>query len=502
MILRFGLVIEGMTSKTNLKSDYSDEEILNNNEEQILKEEEDNNEENWLGSSDEEGEKELSKREKALKAHEDEFIEEIRDNSAIKGFVDLNAPSIDFEEVKNRATLIVSTLQDLKNLGEEGLTRQDYLNKLYDDLTLLYGYNRFLLEEIASLVPVSELIDFIEANEHQRPVVIRTNTLRTRRKELERVLNDRGIRLGPVGKWSKLGLIVFDSQVPLGATPEYLSGHYMLQSPSSFLPVMALNPQPNTRVLDMCAAPGGKTTHMAQLMKNTGAIIANDVNSDRCQSLIANIHRLGVVNTIVVNYDGRAFPTVMGGFDSVLLDAPCTGTGVISRDQSVKSCKSDADIKVLTKNQKELILHAYDSITSSGGKLCYCTCSVLVEENEAVVDYLLNHRKCKVIPSGLEEEFDSELTPGIINYKGHHFHPSIKLTRRVYPHRMNMDGFYFALIDVPPGQRGEIIEKDEKEKIIEKKNNNKIENNYKKKKFLNKKKKEHTKKFSKRFGGK
>jgi ribosomal RNA methyltransferase Nop2 len=121
-----------------------------------------------------------------------------------------------------------------------------------------------------------------------------------------------------------------------GATPEYLSGHYMLQAASSFLPVIALSPEPHERVLDMASAPGGKTTHMAALMQNTGVIFANDANKARTKSLTANVHRLGCKNVVVCSYDGREFPKVMGGFDRVLLDAPCSGTGVISKDASVK----------------------------------------------------------------------------------------------------------------------------------------------------------------------
>jgi ribosomal RNA methyltransferase Nop2 len=124
-----------------------------------------------------------------------------------------------------------------------------------------------------------------------------------------------------------------------GATPEYMAGHYILQAASSFLPVMALAPQENERVLDMCSAPGGKATYMAALMKNTGIIFANDANRERCRGLVANIHRLGATNTVVSNYDAREFPKVIGGFDRVLLDAPCSGTGVISKDASVKTTK-------------------------------------------------------------------------------------------------------------------------------------------------------------------
>ena len=99
---------------------------------------------------------------------------------------------------------------------------------------------------------------------------------------------------------------------------------------------MALAPQPNERIMDMAAAPGGKTTYIAQLMKNTGLLVANDLKKERLKSLNANLHRLGVTNTVVVNYDGRKIPKCFQKFDRVLLDAPCSGLGVISRDPSIK----------------------------------------------------------------------------------------------------------------------------------------------------------------------
>jgi ribosomal RNA methyltransferase Nop2 len=405
----------------------------------------------WLGSSGSEDEDDLLLRRQAkLQQDQDEFFQdEAEEGGSGANLVDLTAPAVDYDSVRDRVSAIILTLQDLKRLGDPSLSRQDYVSRLQEDLCLLFQYNRWLVEKLCSLVKTGEILDFIEANERPRPVVIRTNTLRTRRKELKRVLNNRGVRLGDVGSWTKLGLIVFESQVPLGSTPEYLAGHYMLQSPSSFLPVMALNPERNMRILDMCAAPGGKTTHIAQLMSNTGILVANDRNRSRTASLIANIHRLGVVNTIVVNYDGRAFPGVMGGFNQVLLDAPCSGTGVIARDPSVKTSKSEKEVEFLTKNQKELILHAYDSVKASGGRLCYCTCSVLVEENEEVVDYLLKHRPAsRVILPQLDKEFDESLVKGIIHYCGKDFDRSIENSRRVYPHRFNMDGFYLAIIEV------------------------------------------------------
>jgi ribosomal RNA methyltransferase Nop2 len=230
------------------------------------------------------------------------------------------------------------------------------------DIASYYGYNDFLAEKLFNLFPVDEVllqfyfciatyteerlqaIEFFEANEVPRPVTIRTNTLRTRRRDLAQALVNRGVNLEPIGKWTKDGLQVFESSVPIGATPEYLAGHYMLQAASSFLPVLALAPQPDERVLDMASAPGGKTTHVSALMRNTGVVFANDATKARTKSLAANVHRLGCTNVVVCNYDGREFPKVLGGFDRVLLDAPCSGTGVISKDASVKVNKVRAPL--------------------------------------------------------------------------------------------------------------------------------------------------------------
>ena len=452
--------------------------------------------EDWVGSSDDENDNDLIAHEKELKQQEDEFVEDIRKNEVPEDFVDLEAPAVDYDTAKLKAQALI------EKISKSSENRGKYKDELKSLLCQLYGYNEFLMDEMTMLIPPQEWLDFCDANEHQRPVVIRTNTLRTRAKELERCLSERGARLGPVGSWTKLGLIVFDSQVPLGATPEYLSGHYMLQSPSSFLPVMALNPQPNMRVLDMCAAPGGKTTHMAQLMKNTGVIVANDFNKARAQSLIANVHRLGVTNTIVVNYDGRAFPEAMGGFDMVMIDAPCSGTGVISRDPAVKTARSKEDIRILAKNQKELILHAFDSVKTEGGKLCYCTCSLLIEENEEIVDYLLSQRKlARCIPPGIDEGLDSELEKGYLSRGSHKMiHQSVSNSRRVYPHRMNMDGFFFALIDCLPGPRGPDADPTDQQEKPKQKQEKKSEADKRKEKRM--KRHQKVKKFSKRFGGK
>jgi ribosomal RNA methyltransferase Nop2 len=251
----------------------------------------------------------------------------------------------------------------------------------------------------------------------------------------------------------------------------------MLQAASSFLPVIALDPQPGEKCLDMSAAPGGKTTFMSAMMKNTGKLFANDSSKARCKSLMANVSRMGCHNVVISNHDARDFPKVMGGFNRVLLDAPCSGTGVISKDASVKNNKvrfvlpicenrvrgdtsfslmiryysfqSEKDLLLLSHLQKQLILSAIDSVSphsTNGGYLVYSTCSVTVEENESVVDYALKKRpNVKLVETGIG--FGKE---GFVRFRGKIFNPSLKMTRRFYPHVHNVDGFFVAKLKVNP----------------------------------------------------
>lgn len=138
-----------------------------------------------------------------------------------------------------------------KELRTEGRSRADYVALLIKDLAFVYGYSEFMMEKLFDLFGLKEIQEVLEANEVPRPITIRANTLKTRRRDLAQALINRGVNLEPIGPWSKVGLVVFDSNVPIGATPEYLAGHYMIQSASSFLACMALAPQLNERVLDM-----------------------------------------------------------------------------------------------------------------------------------------------------------------------------------------------------------------------------------------------------------
>ncbi len=206
---------------------------------------------------------------------------------------------------------------------------------------------------------------------------------------------------------------------------------------------MALGALPGERILDMCAAPGGKTTHIAQDMKNQGVLFANDVNRERISALTSNIHRMGVTNAIISNLDAQAFPGVIGGFDRVLLDAPCSGLGVIVRDARIKVSKTVSDIHLCRNLQKKLILHAIDSVNpgSSGAVIIYCTCTISVEENELIVQHALDSRDVELVDTGLP--FGQ---PGYVKYEKYRLSQKMSLCRRFYPHVHNTDGFFVAML--------------------------------------------------------
>jgi ribosomal RNA methyltransferase Nop2 len=344
------------------------------------------------------------------------------------------------EELRDRITEAVRVLSNFKSMREDGQGRDDYVKVLRHDLMELYEYNEFLMDQILEMFPPHEAVQFLEAMEKDRPLTIRANTIKAKRRDLVQNLTKRGMHVEPLEKWSKVGLQVFESSIPVSGTIEYLAGHYMVQSAVSFLPVMALAPAENEKVLDMAAAPGGKTTYIASLMKNTGILFANDVSEVRCKALNGNIQRLGCNNTIVTNYDGVGFGKIMKNFDRVLLDAPCTGTGIISRDKSIKTSKQVEDIQRMSQLQRRLLLSAIDCVNAkseTGGFVVYSTCSFMVEEDEAVIDYALRKRHVEVVDMGLPFG-----RPGFTKYRHHRFDASVAESRRFFPHVHNLDGFF------------------------------------------------------------
>lgn len=367
--------------------------------------------------------------------------------------------------VRERIDADLAVLSDFANRANKGEARSDVLARLSASLTEYYGYIPDLVNLFLDLFSPAECVEYMDASDRPRPLVIRANTLKVTRKDLMETLSKRGANLEAI-EWSKVAVKVTESTIPIGATPEYLAGHYMLQAAASLNPVMALQPRPGERVLDMSSAPGGKTSYIAQLMKNSGTVVANDLKPQRQKATVANLHRMGVKNAIICCYDGRKIPKIMKGFDRVLLDAPCSGLGIISRDQSVKLQRSFKDVQRLAHLQKELLLAAIDATnpdSKTGGVIVYSTCSISNEENEQVVQYALQKRHVRLVDTGLAVG-----RPGYTRYKERRFHPSLNLTRRFYPHVHNMDGFYVAKFKkYANGPRGGVLGEESDEEAPE-----------------------------------
>ncbi|KAL6120973.1 hypothetical protein NUSPORA_02191 [Nucleospora cyclopteri] len=300
------------------------------------------------------------------------------------------------------------------------------------------SYNEYLLRKIKEIFPKKEVEAILEAYEKQRPTTLRSNGLLKRRKDVMHMLYQRKVEVSSLD-WCEDGIVAFKSAVPLGATPEYLAGFYTVQGANSMLPVLNMELKENLIVVDLCAAPGGKTTHIASLMNNTGILYANEICKDRTHALKSNLHRMAVENCIVTNIDAKNFN--VGKVDRVLLDAPCSGTGVISKDPSIKTNKNEEEIKKIQRTQKKLIVKAFDMLKPQG-ILVYSTCSILTEENEEVVDFLLKARKnAKVGEPEVAVGRD-----GFTSFRGTDFSNEIRKSKRIYPHVHNMDGFYFCKI--------------------------------------------------------
>lgn len=139
------------------------------------------------------------------------------------------AAPLDLSAIKRRIAEVTRVLDSFKTLRDARRSRSEYVQQLKKDCMVYYGYNAFMIDTLFNLFAPVECLELIEANESKRPITLRANTLKTRRRELAAALIERGVHLDPMGKWTKVGLVVYESTVPIGATPEYMAGHYMLQ---------------------------------------------------------------------------------------------------------------------------------------------------------------------------------------------------------------------------------------------------------------------------------
>ncbi len=299
------------------------------------------------------------------------------------------------------------------------------------ELAKKYGYLPYMIERYFAMD--IDVIALLEAFEKKPLKGIRCNTLKSGCSSLKKRLEGRGFKLSQVA-WST-GFWVLREPYSITSTPEYLNGLFFVQDPASMLPPQVLDPKPFERVADLASAPGGKLTHLSQLMDNLGTIYAFEKRGDRIPSLIANVQRMGVKNAIILHEDA-ANVVKYGPFDKILLDAPCTGEGVIAKDPSRKRSRSPKDLLFMHKLQSFLLRRALMAL-KVGGRLVYSTCSIAVEENEAVIATVMDI--ARPLDSGPG-------SPGITQYFELSFDFASKC-RRLWPHIHSTEGFFICLLE-------------------------------------------------------
>ncbi|MBY8999980.1 MAG: RsmB/NOP family class I SAM-dependent RNA methyltransferase [Candidatus Heimdallarchaeota archaeon] len=297
-----------------------------------------------------------------------------------------------------------------------------------------YGYDVYMVDRFIEMMGEEETSKLIQFNETKINKTIRLNPLRSSFEHTTELLERKRIKLQSIEGLPEAREIV-ESPVPIGATPEYLAGYYMLQGKNSMLPTKILDPKSDELIGDLAAAPGGKTSHLAQLMNNEGVIVALEISSNRCRSLNSNLSRMGVENTIVLQYDSRKVSELELEFDKILLDAPCSGSGVIISDHTRKKSKTMQNIHDYHLYQTKLLTESL-GVLRSGGELVYCTCSLEPEENELVITKILEDHDCRI------EEIAIKGEKGLLKFQKYAFHPEVRKAKRIYPHTSEGEGFF------------------------------------------------------------
>jgi tRNA (cytosine49-C5)-methyltransferase len=267
---------------------------------------------------------------------------------------------------------------------------------------------------------------------------LRVNTLRTSPDVVRTMLVEEGYHSRPSSLADALLLV--DGLTHPGALRGALLGYYHSQALTSALAALALDPQPGEMTCDLCAAPGSKTSHMAQMMRDEGLIVANDRNGKRLSMLEFNLKRLGVSNTVTTCYAGQNFP-LRQKFDRVLVDAPCSGEGNYRWDHTGRLRHHRRASGDLPRLQRQLLLRGFD-LLAPGGTLLYATCTYNPSENEAVVQTLLEQRPATLEPMQL----DLAHCPGLQHWKAQTYDSRMQHCWRLYPHHTQSVGFFLARI--------------------------------------------------------
>ncbi|HHI04045.1 MAG TPA: NOL1/NOP2/sun family putative RNA methylase, partial [Candidatus Woesearchaeota archaeon] len=226
----------------------------------------------------------------------------------------------------------------------------------------------------------------------------------------------------------------------IGNLIEHNLGYFYVPEAASMIPPVVLDAKPDEVVLDMCSAPGSKTTQLAAMMQNKGILVSNDSDCKRMAPLSFNIQRTGATNTLVTLMEGRFFKMP---FDKILLDAPCSGTGTIRKSLKTLKMWNPNMVKRIAGTQRQLIDVAFNCL-KPGGVMTYSTCTLEPEENEAIIDFLLN----KYENAKLEKiELNIKYSNAIKSFEGAEYSKEVEKCLRIWPQDNDTCGFFVAKIN-------------------------------------------------------
>jgi 16S rRNA (cytosine967-C5)-methyltransferase len=331
---------------------------------------------------------------------------------------------------KGGAGFVNAILRSLLRQGRE-VPYPDFNQDPGLHISVVHSHPLWLVKRWMNEMGVEETLKVCASNNQIPPLTLRTNTLRTNREDLIRELKENGLNPFPT-PFSEEG-IRLENPPPTSELPFMKEGLYLIQDEASQLVTSILDPRPGERILDACAAPGTKTTHIAQRMKNEGEIAAIDLSYEKLSRIEENCQRLGV--RIVKPKRGDAtqtipFPRGMG-FDRVLADVPCSGFGTIRKNPDLKWKRREEDIRRLSALQS-FILKNLSGYVRTGGILVYSTCTVFPEENEEIIErFLMAHPEFQLEPPDqvLPRTDSSLFSKGCF---------------KSFPPRDGMDGFFAA----------------------------------------------------------
>jgi 16S rRNA (cytosine967-C5)-methyltransferase len=300
---------------------------------------------------------------------------------------------------------------------------------LVERLGILHSFPDWIIQvwlDELGLTETEQLCDWM----NQTPTIdLRINPLRTTIEEVETAFQQAGVLVKRVPNLPQ-ALRLIGSTGPIQNLPGFAEGYWSVQDSSAQLVGHLLDPQPGEVVIDACAAPGGKTTHIAELMGDTGKIWAGDRTASRLRKLKENAQRLHLKSIQIHTGDSRNLPQFHHTGDRVLLDAPCSGLGTLHRHADARWRQTPESVQQLSVLQSELFTQT-SKFVKLGGVLVYATCTLHPQENENVISqFLADHPHWQIEHQGVDSQYFAYSTP--------------QGWLKVWPHRQNMDGFFMV----------------------------------------------------------